>query len=231
MIFVSFQGYFDIEIKNRDYDIRYSPATFRHNFSLQVYAASFQWRLLIYIGKNLWLRVLEANKKQAPLKSYSPKMRAHFVNQVLKNKEKVTSTYHINIPTRVIGWKIPCVCLCLLNNKKSMTCRYISLRHTDNGKYFSGLFLSWNRKKGHMFHLAREVGKIWRCSCWEKGHFIIISELRYGQTWKTWPSPLSLSLYLGSTLEDYLFSSKMCEIVLTKKNSVQNGVSRLPNLS
>ena len=28
-----------------------------------------------------------------------------------------------------------------------------------------------------------------------KGNFIMINELRYGQTWKVWPSPFSLSLY------------------------------------
>ena len=61
--------------KNGDFDIWYSPATFRHNFSLQVYAAPFQWRLLIFIGKNLWRIVLEANKKEVPPKSYSLKIR------------------------------------------------------------------------------------------------------------------------------------------------------------
>ena len=35
------------------------------------------------------LRVLEANKKQVPLKSYSLKIRIDSVNQILKNKEKV----------------------------------------------------------------------------------------------------------------------------------------------
>ena len=55
----------------------------------QVYAAPFQWRLLIYIGKNLWRRVLEVNKKQVPLKSYSLEIRVDSVNQILKNKEKV----------------------------------------------------------------------------------------------------------------------------------------------
>ena len=34
--------------------------------------------------------ILEANKKQVPLKSYSPKIRIDSVNQILKNKEKVT---------------------------------------------------------------------------------------------------------------------------------------------
>ena len=33
--------------------IWYSLVTFSHNFSFQVYAVPFQWRLLIYIGKNL----------------------------------------------------------------------------------------------------------------------------------------------------------------------------------
>ena len=34
--------------------------------------------------------VLEANKKQVPLKSYSLELRIDSVNQILKNKEKVT---------------------------------------------------------------------------------------------------------------------------------------------
>ena len=40
--------------------------------------------------KNLWRRVLEANKKQATLKSYSLKIRIGSVSQILKNKEKIT---------------------------------------------------------------------------------------------------------------------------------------------
>ena len=39
-----------------DFDIWYSPATFRHNFSFPVKAAYLH-------RKNLWRRVLEANKK------------------------------------------------------------------------------------------------------------------------------------------------------------------------
>ena len=46
-----------------------------------------------------------------------------------------------------------------------------------------------------MIYLARVVGKIWRCSCWEKGSFIMINKFKYGQTWKMWPSQLCLSLY------------------------------------
>ena len=42
---------------------------------------------------------------------------------------------------------------------------YNSLRHVDNRKYFSGLSLKRNRRKAHMFYLAREVGEMWRCSC------------------------------------------------------------------
>ena len=76
-------------LKEWDFDIWYSLATFRHNFSLQVWAAPFQWKPLILIGKNLWCRVLEANKKQVSLKSYSLKIRIDSVNQILKNKDKV----------------------------------------------------------------------------------------------------------------------------------------------
>ena len=42
---------------------------------------------------------------------------------------------------------------------------YNSLRHADNEKYFSVLTLTRSRREAHMFHFAREVGKIWRCSC------------------------------------------------------------------
>ena len=42
---------------------------------------------------------------------------------------------------------------------------YNSLRQGDNTKYFSGLPLTQNQKEAHMFYLAKEVGKIWRCSC------------------------------------------------------------------
>ena len=36
-----------------------------------------------------------------------------------------------------------------------------------------------NRGEAHMFYLAREVGKICRCSCWEKDNFIMINEFKY----------------------------------------------------
>ena len=72
---------------------------------------------------------------------------------------------------------------------------YNSLHHIDNRKYFLGLCLTWNQSEAHMFYLEREVGKIWRCPCWDKGNFIMINEFKYGQNWKIWPSALSLSLY------------------------------------
>ena len=37
---------------------RYSPVTFRRNFSLQVYVAPFQWKLFILFGKKLWRSML-----------------------------------------------------------------------------------------------------------------------------------------------------------------------------
>ena len=52
-----------------------------------------------------------------------------------------------------------------------------------------------NLGETHMFYLAKEVRKIWRCSCWEKDNFIMINEFKHGQTWTIWPFPLSLSLY------------------------------------
>ena len=59
----------------------------------------------------MWHRVLEANKKQVAIaiKSYSLKIRINSVNQILRNKEKVTETRNKNILTRIKDRKIPCV--------------------------------------------------------------------------------------------------------------------------
>ena len=50
--------------------------------------------------------MLEANKKQVPLKSYSLEIKIHFVNQMLKNKEKVKLTHNISMLTRITDQKI-----------------------------------------------------------------------------------------------------------------------------
>ena len=68
----------------------------------------------------------------------------------------------------------------IIKNRRSGP--YNSLRHADNRKYFSGLSLTRNRGEVHMFYLVREVGKIWRCSCCQKGNFIMISEFKYSLT-------------------------------------------------
>ena len=59
---------------------------------------------------------------------------------------------------------------------------YNSLHHADYRKYFSGLSVTRNRREAHMFYLVWEVEKIWKCSCREKGTFIMINEFKYGQT-------------------------------------------------
>ena len=86
MIFFLFQGYYDIRESpllyiNGDFYIRYSSASLRS--AIPVKAAYFHWKKLVN-------RALETNKKQVPLKSYSLKIRIDSVNQILKNKEKVT---------------------------------------------------------------------------------------------------------------------------------------------
>ena len=68
--------------------------------------------------------------------------------------------------------------------------------------------LTSNRKEAHLFHLAREVGKNWRCSRWENDNFTMISEFKYGQTWKIWPFPLSLSFYSTFKRQSMLRNSK-----------------------
>ena len=114
--------------------------------------------------------MLVANKKQVPLKSYDLKIKIDSVNQILKNKEKVTQTSNINILTRITDRKIPCVYIHVYHIIKYWEPGpYNSLRHADNRKYFSGLSVTQNRKEAHMFYLVTEEIRIWRRSCWEKG--------------------------------------------------------------
>ena len=113
--------------------------TFHHHFLLQVYAAPFQLKLLIFIEKNLSCRVLKASKKQVPLKSHYLRIRIDSVNQILKNKEKVKWAHNINIRTRITDQKILCVYIYVYHLTKNWgPGPYNSLRHTDNRKYFSG---------------------------------------------------------------------------------------------
>ena len=108
--------------------------------------------------------MLEANKKQVPLKSCTLKIRIDSVNQILKNKERVTR--NINILTRITDRKIQCVYIHVYQIVKNRgPGPYNSLRQADHTKYFSGLSLTRNRREAHMLYLAKEMGKIWRCSC------------------------------------------------------------------
>ena len=110
--------------------------------------------------------MLEANKKHIAPKSYSLII-IDSVNQILKNKEKVTQTHNLNLLTRITDRKIPSLYPHVYHVIKNRgPGPYNSLRHADNRKYFS---LTRNR---------REVGKIWRCSCREKGYFIMSNEFK-----------------------------------------------------
>ena len=100
----------------------------------------------IHRKKNLWSSVLEANKIKVPLKSFSLNIRIDSVNQILKNKEKVTETRDINILTRITDQKIPCLynhVFQIIKSRGPGPCNY--LRQVDNRKYFSGLSLTRNR--------------------------------------------------------------------------------------
>ena len=50
--------------------------------------------------------MLEDDKKQSSLKSFSLKIRINSVNQILKNKQKVKKTRNENILTRITDQKI-----------------------------------------------------------------------------------------------------------------------------
>ena len=120
---------------------------------------------------------------ECAFKIYFLKIRIDSVNQTLRNKEKVIYTCNTNILTRITDRKILSVCSCLsIDIKNRGPGPYNFLIHTQNRKYFFGLSLTWNRREARTIHLVKEVGKIPRCSCWEKDNSILIYELKYGQT-------------------------------------------------
>ena len=128
--------------------------------------------------------------------------------------------------TRITDQKIPWVYIHVYRITKNWgPGPYNSLRHADNGRYFSGLSLMQNGREVHMFYLARELGNFHMfllrtcgtCSCWEKGNFIMSNEFKYGQIWKIWPSLLSLSLYStfnrkNRSMEKFMLPRKMLNI-------------------
>ena len=57
--------------------------------------------------------MLEATKKQVPLKSYPLKIRTGSVDQILRNKGKNEQTRNVNILIRITERKTPCVYSCL----------------------------------------------------------------------------------------------------------------------
>ena len=84
--------------------------------------------------------------------------------------------------TRITDRKIPCVYIHVYQITKNRGHGpYNSLRHADKRRYFSGLSLPRNRWKAHVL-LGEGSGKIWTCSCCEKGNFIMINEFKFCQT-------------------------------------------------
>ena len=111
---------------------------------------------------------------------------------------------------------------------------YNFVHHPDNRKCLLGLSKMQNRKEAHMFHLAREVGRIWRCSCWD--NFITINEFIYGQTWKIWPFLISLSLYstfkfvflFCCNLDKSMHNYQAINSILQFQNQLQNKNTEMP---
>ena len=84
--------------------------------------------------------------------------------------------------TRITDQTFPCVYTHVYwITKNWVPGPYNSLPCADNRRYFLGLSPRQNQREPHVL-LGEGSGKIWTCSCWEKGNFIIITEFRYGQT-------------------------------------------------
>ena len=94
--------------------------------------------------------MLEANKKQFPLKSYSPKVKIDSAYQILKIKEKVTETYKIYILTRITDQNVykVCIVVCIVVFikliKNQVPGPYNSLHRADNRNCFQVSFSGQN---------------------------------------------------------------------------------------
>ena len=132
------------------------------------------------------------------MESYSEKLfsgiKNRFCQSNLEEQRKSYINRKISIQTRTTGRKIQCVYIHVYQTKNWGPGPYNSLSHTDNGKYFSSLSNTKSKGSAHV-SLGEGRGKNLDMLLLRKGNFIIINEFRYGQTWKIWPSPLSLSLY------------------------------------
>ena len=86
--------------------------------------------------------MLEANKKQVPLK------------RLTGNKNQFCQSAQNYRPEDSV-----CTYSCLSNHKNWGPSPYDSLCHADNRRYFSGLPLTQNWSEAHMYYLTRKVGK------------------------------------------------------------------------
>ena len=75
--------------------------------------------------------MLEVNKKQVPLKSYSLRIRIDSVNQILRSKEKITQIRKDSPEDSMYMFIYQII-------KSSGSGPHNSLRHADNIKYFFG---------------------------------------------------------------------------------------------
>ena len=117
---------------------------------------------------------------------------------------------------RITDRKIPCAYIHVYWITKNLgPGPYNSLRQVDNRRYFLGLSLMRNQREAHI--LLGEIGKTWTGSCWEKSNFIMINEFKYGQTWKIWPSTLSLSLY-----STFKIGNKSCNFIALYRSPSQS---------
>ena len=104
---------------------------------------------------------------------------------------------------------------------------YNPLRHAGDRRYFSSLSLMRNQREAHMFYLAREVGKFGHVLA-EKKATLMINEFKYGQTWKIWQFPLSLSLYstFKCLLKFQFYKVKLKQV----RGQSKNGTSKIEML-
>ena len=179
---------------------------------MQVYTVPFQWGLPIFIKKNLWRRVLEANKKQVPTRITDWKILCVYIHvyQIIKNwgpgpYNSVCHTDNRNYFLVYLWCKIERKCTCFTWQGKWKKSEDVLAEKKVTLSWLMNLNMVRSEKLDHL-HLVYSTFK---------GYWDIIFPLNSTQMFQTWGFLFQIMLHIGIYQDQlntkcYFFLRKYC---------------------